>query len=95
MKSWSEPELRRRCASLDRPVLIVHGLDDPRPAWAVDPPGVSSPRAETVVMEDVGHLPWLEAPEEFYGVLRRFLVAVQSEPARGAKLKPVDGRTVS
>ena len=45
-------------------------------------------------MEDVGHLPWLEAPEEFYGVLRRFLVAVQVNQPEGRR-KPVDGRTVS
>jgi len=73
VKTWSEPDLRHRCRSLDVPFLILHGDKDPRPCWAVDSLAAALPDAETRVFRSVGHVPWLEAPEEFIAILRRFL----------------------
>ena len=65
--------LLERCRSLDVPVLIAHGADDPRPAWALDPLADALPRARLVVFDGVGHLPWLERPELLRRELRHFL----------------------
>ena len=65
--------LLERCRSLDVPVLIAHGAEDPRPAWALDPLADALPRARLVVFDAVGHLPWLEHPELLRRELREFL----------------------
>lgn len=76
VKTWSEPDLVRRCRQLDIPALVVHGRADPRPAWAVDSLVAALPSADLVVLEGVGHFPWLEAPEVTVGLLRKFLARV-------------------
>lgn len=75
-KAFGEEELVRRCRSLDVPVLVVAGEEDPRPPFAVDSLVAALPQAELVVMPGVGHLPWLEDNEGFRSVLRRFLTAL-------------------
>lgn len=73
MKAWEGPERLAECRSLDVPVLIVEGAEDPRPAWALDGMVEALPRAERVVLPGVGHLPWVEDPEGLATVLRNFL----------------------
>ncbi len=72
-KVWDEQELARRCRGLDVPVLIVHGSEDPRPAWAVDSLAAALPHAEVHVLAGAGHLPWVEAPHETAAALATFL----------------------
>jgi len=62
---WGTPDLRTACASLDVPVLIVDGGEDIRPRSAVDSLEEALPRVRRVVLPEVGHLPWVEAPEAF------------------------------
>ena len=73
VKSLSEADLAARCSTLDVPVLVVAGEEDPRPPFAVDSLIAALPRAELVVMPGVGHLPWLEDPDGLRVLLRRFL----------------------
>lgn len=68
-----ESPLLERCRSFDVPVLIAHGAEDTRPVWALNPLVAALPRARLVVLEDVGHLPWLEHPERLQRELRQFL----------------------
>ena len=44
-RSRDEPRLARRCARLNRPVLILHGAEDPRPVWATDSLAQALPNA--------------------------------------------------
>jgi proline iminopeptidase len=74
-KAWSEEALLVQCRSLDVRVLIVHGAEDPRPAWATDSLLASLPRAERVIIDGAGHLPWVERPDEVRASLRAFLSA--------------------
>lgn len=62
------PDLRK----LQLPAIVLHGDDDPIPvetaratAEALD--------AEFVLLPDCGHVPYVEAPEEFTAALDRFL----------------------
>ena len=75
-KTLGEDELVKRCRSLDVPVLVVAGDEDPRPLFAVDSLVEALPRAQLVVMPGVGHLPWLEDDEGVRAVLRRFLTGI-------------------
>lgn len=47
----------------------MDGAHDIRPRWAVD----SLKSATRVVLGAAGHVPWLEAPDEFYSALLGFL----------------------
>ena len=76
VKTFSEVELAARCRTLDVPVLVVAGEEDPRPPFAVDSLVASLPRAELAVMPRVGHLPWLEDPDGLLALLRGFLADV-------------------
>jgi proline iminopeptidase len=75
VKAFTEEELTARCRTLDVPVLIVAGEEDPRPPFAVDSLGRSAAPG-LVVMPGVGHLPWLEDPDGPRAVLRQFVTRV-------------------
>jgi proline iminopeptidase len=60
-----ESQVLSTCAALTVPVLIIHGDRDPRPVEATDSLCATLPCARRRVMEGVGHVPWLEAPEHF------------------------------
>ncbi len=70
---WDEVELAARCTTLDLPALLIHGARDPRPAWAIDSLAESLPRATTVILDDAGHLPWLEERDRVADAARTFL----------------------
>lgn len=53
-KTWSEEDLAQRCLGLELPVLVVHGREDPRPAWAVDSLVAALPDVDSVILEGVG-----------------------------------------
>jgi proline iminopeptidase len=63
------------CASLAVPVLLVDGAHDIRPRWAVDSLERALPAARRVVLEDAGHLPWVEEPAAFRTAVTRFLLS--------------------
>jgi len=77
-RSRDEGELARRCAQLGRPVLILHGAQDPRPVWATDSLVQALPNARRSVIKDAGHLPWLERPQAVADQVRGFVA--QFEP---------------
>jgi proline iminopeptidase len=72
-RTWHEDELIKQCHQLEVPVLIIDGERDLRPRWAVDSLERALPRVTRVVLPGVGHIPWLEAPEEFTRCLAEFL----------------------
>lgn len=74
-RTLREEDMLARCRSLDVPVLIVHGSEDPRPAWTSDSLLDALPRGERVIIDGAGHLPWVERPDEVSAALRSFLLA--------------------
>ncbi|WP_028922550.1 alpha/beta fold hydrolase [Pseudonocardia acaciae] len=69
LASRDEDELLAACRGLAVPTLIVEGALDIRPNWAVDSLHRALPSVTRVTLPDVGHVPWLEAPEAFYAAL--------------------------
>jgi proline iminopeptidase len=65
--------LRAACQVLTVPVLLVDGTADIRPRRAVDSLERALPAARRVVLEGVGHLPWVEAPAAFRAAVAGFL----------------------
>ena len=72
-RTWHEDELIEECRGLDVPVLIIDGTRDLRPRWAVDSLERALPQATRVMLPGVGHIPWLEKPDEFTRYLSEFL----------------------
>lgn len=70
---WRETELVAACRTLAVPTLIVDGALDIRPRWAVDSLQQALLSATRVVVDNAGHVPWLEAPDEFGSALLTFL----------------------
>ena len=68
-------DLAERCRRLEVPTLIVDGAADIRPRDAVDSLAAALPSVRRVVLEDAGHLPWVEAPEGFRDAVTEFLAA--------------------
>jgi proline iminopeptidase len=61
------------CRALTVPVLILDGADDLRPRWAVDSLELALPNVTRVILPGLGHVPWLEAPDEVRPVLLDYL----------------------
>lgn len=61
-----------RLATIDVPVLIVHGRQDPIPLASSDA-AARAMRAELVVIEDSGHVPYVEQPQPLFSAIDSFL----------------------
>jgi proline iminopeptidase len=66
---WREPELVAACRELTVPTLIIDGAQDIRPRWSVDSLEQALPLVRRVTLANSGHVPWLEAPDEFYAAV--------------------------
>ncbi len=71
-ESLGDFDLRETLRAVRLPVLVVHGRDDPIPvasAIAV----AESLHAELVLLDDCGHVPYVEQPSSLFDAMRRFL----------------------
>ncbi|GAB2574169.1 alpha/beta fold hydrolase [Kribbella endophytica] len=71
--AFGDDRLIELAATLEMPVDFVHGEGDPRPASAVRDLADAVPHAEFHLVEDAGHSPWRERPEEFRLLLQGIL----------------------
>ncbi|WP_371405309.1 alpha/beta hydrolase [Kribbella sp. NBC_00662] len=69
------PDRAAACARVVVPTLLVHGAEDLRPPYVTDSLLDALPNAERVVLDGVGHYPWVEDPDGFQRVVREFLVS--------------------
>ena len=67
-------DLLSKLTPLGFPVIFVHGRDDPIPA-ASSVAGASAMGAEVVLLDDCGHVPYVEQPAGLFAALDRFLEA--------------------
>jgi pimeloyl-ACP methyl ester carboxylesterase len=58
--------------SIGLPTLITHGRQDPIPL-ASSEEAARAMDAELVVIEDCGHVPYVEQPEALFAAIERFL----------------------
>jgi proline iminopeptidase len=71
--SLGDFDLRSALAGVRCPTLIVHGRQDPIPLASSEALARSLPEARLVVLDDSGHVPYVEAPRMLFAAIRRFL----------------------
>jgi proline iminopeptidase len=58
---------------LDTPTLVVHGARDQIPVSSAAAWADLMPAARLLTLPEVGHFPWAEAPDDFFGAVASFL----------------------
>jgi proline iminopeptidase len=64
------------------PVLIAHGREDPIPVESSRVAALAMPNARLEVLDGSGHVPYVEAAEKLFAVLRRFLEQTELATSR-------------
>jgi proline iminopeptidase len=62
-----------RLDSVTIPTLIVHGREDPIPLASSKAAANMMPNAALVVIDDTGHVPYVEQPARLFAAIREFL----------------------
>ncbi len=62
--------------ALQADVVVIHGASDLLPVSVARELAALIPKSRLVVIPDAGHMPFWEAPEEFFGIVDAFLRAV-------------------
>ena len=75
-------DLLARLSPADFPTLFVHGRDDPIPV-ASSMEGAKAMNAQLVLLDDCGHVPYVEQPGQLFAALDEFLAASDSPATRG------------
>lgn len=71
MAGWSALD---RLSAVASPTLVIVGRHDLFTSWPQSHRiGSRIPGAEVVVFEESGHFPWVEEPDRFFALVRRFL----------------------
>jgi proline iminopeptidase len=71
--SLGDYDLREGLAQVDAPTLIVHGRDDPIPLASSEAAARALPDARLVVLENAGHVPYVEQPDALFAAIEGFL----------------------
>jgi proline iminopeptidase len=70
--SLGDYDLIPRLGGIRRPTLVVHGRDDPIPL-ASSTAGAKAMNAKIVVLDDCGHVPYVEKPAQLFAAVDAFL----------------------
>ena len=54
------------------PTLVVHARQDPIPLASSEAAAAAIPNARLVVLEDSGHVPYVEQPDALFAAIREF-----------------------
>lgn len=65
-------DLREALRGVQCPAIVIHGRQDPIPLESAAA-AAHAMRAELVVLEHCGHVPYVEQPEPLFDAIRRFL----------------------
>jgi len=71
--SLGEYDLREGLTRVSAPTLIVHGRRDPIPLASSDAAAQALPDARLVILEDAGHVPYVEQPDALFAAIDHFL----------------------
>jgi proline iminopeptidase len=78
--SLGEYDLRDGLARVGAPTLIVHGRQDPIPLASSEAAAAAMPDARLVILEDAGHVPYVEQPDALFAAIDRFLADTAATP---------------
>jgi proline iminopeptidase len=73
MASLGDFDWRDSLKRVSSPVLVLHGSEDPIPVSAAKEWAAAFPNARLLLLEGVGHFPYIEAPEAFFPAVDAFL----------------------
>jgi proline iminopeptidase len=71
-ESLGDYDLGDQLAEIDLPALVIHGREDPIPLESSEA-AASALRAHLVILENCGHVPYVECPEPLWKALEEFL----------------------
>ena len=80
--SLGDFDLISSLAAVAIPSLIVHGREDPIPLESSEI-AAKALRARLVVLEDCGHVPYVEQAQSLFDAVREFLIRTRTNPQRG------------
>ena len=72
-ESLGDFDLRDALQGVRAPTLIVHGREDPIPVASSEEIARALPNATLAVLDDSGHVPYVEARHALFASVRRFL----------------------
>jgi proline iminopeptidase len=73
LASLGDWDWRASVRGVTAPTLIIHGTVDPLPLAGAREWAATLPNARLLLLEDIGHFPYLEAPEPFFNAADAFL----------------------
>jgi proline iminopeptidase len=76
-ESLGDFDLRADLRSLELPALVVHGREDPIPLESSQA-AADALGARLVILEDTGHVPYVERPDELFESITSFLRATDA-----------------
>lgn len=82
MASLGEWDWRPSLRAVTAPALVIHGTADVLPVEGAREWAAALPNARLLLLEGVGHFPYLEAPERFFAALDEFLQGRWPEDSR-------------
>lgn len=71
--SLGDYDLRNGLTTVQCPTLVIHGRLDPIPLESSEEAARALPNARLVVLDESGHVPYVEAPDALFAAIRRFL----------------------
>ncbi len=71
--SLGDYDLREGLETVQCPTLVIHGRLDPIPLESSEQAAAALPRARLVVLDESGHVPYVEEPDALFAAIRRFL----------------------
>jgi len=72
-ESLCDYDLRNALSTVRCPTLVIHGRQDPIPLESSEAVTQALPNARLVVIDESGHVPYVEAPDVLFAAIRRFL----------------------
>lgn len=72
-ESLGDYDLRNALSTVRCPTLVIHGRQDPIPLESSEAVTQALPNARLVVIDESGHVPYVEAPDVLFAAIRRFL----------------------
>ena len=73
LKDLGEYDIHSRLNNIECPVLIIHSDKDPLPAEGSYEIYKSIPYARLIILKNCGHFSYIEAKDELFAAIRRFL----------------------
>jgi proline iminopeptidase len=80
--SLGDFDWRAPLRAVEAPALIIHGAADPLPVEGAREWAGALPQGRMLLIDGVGHFPYLEAPEQFFAAVEQF---VRGEWPQGAR----------